>query len=271
MPELPEVESIKRSLAPQLVGQTLTAVVIHDPRLRYPIPADLATILPGQSLKNITRRSKYLLLEFNRGHVIIHLGMTGNLRVLPQSTLLRQHDCVDFIFTESLCLRYHDPRRFGSVTWTAEPVFQHPLLADLGPEPLETDFTGEYLYHTAKKRHKAVKLFIMDGHIVAGVGNIYANEALFVAGILPARPAGHISLDEYRRLADSIRQVLSTAIAQGGTTLRDFTDSRGEIGHFQEWLQVYGRAGEKCKQCGNNIHQQIIGQRNSYFCSECQS
>lgn len=270
MPELPEIETIRRSLAPQLIQKTITAVTVHDPRLRYPIPTDLAAILTGKSLENIHRRSKYLLFEFPHGHLIIHLGMSGNLRILSPSVKLRQHDCLDLIFAQTLCLRYHDPRRFGSILWTSDSPSKHPLLTDLGPEPLENEFQGEYLYRVAHKRQKSIKTFIMDGHIVAGVGNIYANEALFLAGIRPTRLAGQIDLPEYQRLANSIKQVLTVAIAQGGTTLRDFTDSTGKTGRFQQSLQVYGRAGEKCQQCGNVIQQQIIGQRSSYFCPVCQ-
>ncbi len=270
MPELPEVETIRRGIATHLENQFIQTVIVREHRLRWPVPDHLADILPGQQVQRIVRRGKYLLFQCTTGHILIHLGMSGNLRLLPPSTPVKKHDHLDLIFDHQRCLRYHDPRRFGSVLWTTEPIFNHPLLSNLGPEPLSSDFTGEYLHHLAHKRNVAVKNYIMDSHIVVGVGNIYANEALFLAGIHPARPAGEVSRTRYQKLVTHVKQVLTRAIAMGGTTLRDFSDSTGQQGYFRQALQVYGRAGEACVNCGNLIQVQRIGQRASYFCKKCQ-
>lgn len=270
MPELPEVETTRRGIATQIKGQTIKTVIVREKRLRWEVPDTLSTILPNQQVQQIHRRGKYLLIECNQGHLIIHLGMSGNLRVLPADTPIKKHDHVDIVFTNDICLRYHDPRRFGCILWTSEPVINHRLLVNLGIEPLETELMGEYLYKHAQGRRMAVKQYIMNAQIIVGVGNIYANEALFSVGIHPKQAAGKLKLEDYQRLADKIQQILNQAIKMGGTTLRDFTDSSGNPGYFSQKLQVYGRAGLACVQCGNTIEQQKIGQRATYYCPVCQ-
>lgn len=271
MPELPEVETIRRSIALPLQGQIIKAVIVREPRLRWSVPNTLATDLLGQSIQDIQRRGKYLLFQCEQGHLLIHLGMSGNLRLLPAKTPAKKHDHLDIVFHHELCLRYHDPRRFGCVLWTSDPVSQHPLLMNLGLEPLEQDFTGDYLYRLAQQRKVPIKTYIMNSRIVVGVGNIYANESLFLAGIHPTKPSGQINLERYQCLAKSIQQVLSKAIESGGTTLRDFMDSAGNPGYFKPLLQIYGRTGQPCNQCGNPIQQQQLAQRVTYYCSTCQS
>lgn len=271
MPELPEVETIRRGIAQHLEGKIIQTVVVREKRLRWEIPDNLSTVLPNQQIQHIHRRGKYLLIKCNQGHILIHFGMSGSLRVLPSDTPLKKHDHIDIVFTDSLCLRYHDPRRFGCILWTTEPILNHHLLINLGPEPLEAAFTGEHLHQNAQRRRIAVKNFIMNTHTVVGVGNIYANEALFLAGIHPANAAGSISLVRYQRLADTIKQILKAAIEMGGTTLRDFTDSTGNPGYFKQSLRVYGRAGLACMQCESTVQHQKIGQRATYFCPVCQS
>jgi formamidopyrimidine-DNA glycosylase len=271
MPELPEVETIRQSIAPSLQGQIIQTVMVREPRLRWSVPSTLATCLEGQTIHDIQRRGKYLLFQCDQGHLLVHLGMSGNLWLLPAQTPVNKHDHLDIVFANQLCLRYHDPRRFGCVLWTSEPILQHPLLINLGPEPLEPDFSGNYLYHVAQQRKVPVKTYIMNSRVVVGVGNIYANESLFVAGIHPTKPSGQISLERYQSLAKSIQQVLSIAIESGGTTLRDFRDSTGKPGYFKPLLQIYGRTGQPCNQCGKPIQQQKLAQRATYYCSICQS
>ncbi|OQY54539.1 MAG: DNA-formamidopyrimidine glycosylase [Candidatus Parabeggiatoa sp. nov. 2] len=268
MPELPEVETTRRGIAAHLEGKKIEAVIVRKKHLRWQIPDILTTILPGQQVQHIHRRGKYLLLECATGHVLIHLGMSGSLRVLLSDTPSKKHDHLDIVFTHGLCLRYHDQRR--CVLWTDEPIHRHPLLVNLGPEPFSAAFTGEHLHRHAIGRRVAVKNDIMNAHTVAGIGNIYANEALFLAEIHPASEAGNISLVRYQRLAETIKQILSAAIEMGGTTLRDFTRSDGNPGYFKQSLRVYGRVGKACVQCGNTIELQKIGQRASYYCPVCQ-
>jgi formamidopyrimidine-DNA glycosylase len=270
MPELPEVETTRRGIATYAVGKKIKAAIVREKRLRWAVPDILTTVLPDQQIQQIHRRGKYLLLECSNGYLLIHLGMSGSLRILPFDTPLKKHDHIDIVFTDDFCLRYHDPRRFGCMLWTSEPIFDHPLLVNLGPEPLSATFTGKYLYHHAKKRRIVVKNYIMDSHIVVGVGNIYANEALFLAGIHPTCVAGSISLKRYQRLAKTIKEVLNKAIEMGGTTLRDFSDSAGKPGYFKQSLCVYGRVGLACVQCGNTIMIDKIGQRATYYCPVCQ-
>lgn len=273
MPELPEVETTRRGIAAQIKGKTIEAVIVREKRLRWPIPDILVTILPGQQVQQVFRRGKYLLLECTMGHILIHLGMSGNLRVLPfDSSLLKRkkHDHLDIVFVDGLCLRYHDPRRFGCVLWTSNPLSNHPLLVNLGPEPLEAAFTGEYLHQNAQGRRVAVKNYIMNASTVVGVGNIYANEALFLAGIHPACSANEINLKPYQRLVKMIKQVLQAAIEKGGTTLRDFMNTSGNPGYFQQSLLVYNRAGEPCVKCGETLLMEKIGQRATYYCHHCQ-
>lgn len=270
MPELPEVETTRRGIEPHILKQTLSSVVVRNAHLRWPVPANLAGVLPGLQVQSVARRGKYILLDCGSGHLLLHLGMSGSLRVLTTSTPPSKHDHVDLGFTNGALLRFHDPRRFGAILWTDEPLEQHRLLAQMGPEPLLGEFTAEYLYQRSRGRKGPVKPFIMDGNIVVGVGNIYASEALFMANIRPDRAAGRISLARYGRLVEAIQQVLSRAIEQGGTTLRDFVNGAGKPGYFRQQLQVYGRGGEPCKQCGLGLKEISLGQRSSVFCPSCQ-
>ncbi len=269
MPELPEVEITRRGIESLLNGCRVSRVVVRQPKLRRPVPKQISSSLPGQRLSTIERRAKYLLLKFDQGSLIVHLGMSGSLRVISAAHPPGPHDHWDLIFDDR-CLRFRDPRRFGSIDWTNQSVEHHPLLSHLGPEPLANTFTGDWLHQRAKGRRLAVKPFIMDQKILVGVGNIYANEALFRAGIHPGRAAGRISLARYRQLADAIREVLTQAIAAGGTTLKDFTRSDGRPGYFSQSLAVYGRAGQPCLRCGTPIRQQRQGQRSTWYCPRCQ-
>lgn len=270
MPELPEVETVRRGIAPHLTGQTIAQVIVRQPRLRWPVPETLAQQLPGQVIQRVERRAKYLLLRTAGGTVILHLGMTGRLRILAAQTPLQKHDHVDLVLADGDCLRFNDSRRFGAVLWTVEPPEQHPLLQSLGPEPFDPAFSGGYLQQRAQGRSSAIKTFIMDNHQVVGVGNIYANESLFAAGISPQRPAGQVNLAECERLAAVIREILDAAIEQGGTTLRDFIGSDGESGYFQQSLRVYGRYLQPCRVCSQPIQRSRIGQRATYYCLRCQ-
>ena len=270
MPELPEVETVRRGLAPHLTGQVVTGVVVRQPRLRWPVPEQLAAQLPGQPIQRVERRAKYLLLRTDAGTAILHLGMTGRLRLLSAATPLQKHDHVDLALASGYCLRFNDSRRFGAVLWTTAPPERHPLLQALGPEPFDAAFSGAYLHRRAQGRTSAVKTFIMDNRVVVGVGNIYANEALFAAGISPLRPAGQVTETECDRLAIAIREILTEAIRQGGTTLRDFIGGDGEPGYFQQSLRVYDRRGLPCAVCGQPIQHCRIGQRATYYCPRCQ-
>jgi len=270
MPELPEVETTRRGIESHLSGQVVRRVIVRDRRLRWPVDEALESHLPGQRITNITRRGKYLLLHTAAGTLIIHLGMSGSLRVLPCDSPVLKHDHVDLVFGEGQCLRLRDPRRFGAVLWTTADALQHELLKDLGPEPLGDDFNLEYLYGVSRQRKVAVKQLIMNSHVVVGVGNIYANEALFMAGIKPGIAAGRISKPRYGKLVDAIKTVLKSAIQQGGTTLRDFTASDGNPGYFRQQLNVYGRGGEPCRHCGHTIKSIQQGQRATYYCPQCQ-
>ncbi|MEN8261038.1 MAG: bifunctional DNA-formamidopyrimidine glycosylase/DNA-(apurinic or apyrimidinic site) lyase [Pseudomonadota bacterium] len=269
MPELPEVETTKRGISPHILRQTVSAVRIRQKNLRWPVPDELAKEVTNTTIESIRRRGKYLLLESTAGTVILHLGMSGSLRVVPADTVPGKHDHIDFVFGEA-CLRLRDPRRFGAVLWTRDDVLSHPLLAPLGPEPLSPEFNGAWLYGMSRGRKIAVKAFIMDSRSVVGVGNIYANEALFLAGIRPGRPAGRISAERYATLANCICSVLEDAIHQGGTTLRDFVNEAGRPGYFQQTLNVYGREGAHCPHCGTRIRSLRLGQRSSFFCPSCQ-
>ncbi len=270
MPELPEVETSRRGIAPHIEGKVFKAIIIRQPQLRWPVPDSLTTTLSGLILDNVERRGKYLLLKTSRGTLILHLGMSGNLRITTLEQAPGKHDHVDFIFDDDTVLRLNDQRRFGAVLWCAGNVLKHPLLAQLGPEPLSDTFNGDYLLQRAANRILPVKSFLMDSHIVVGVGNIYASESLFMAGILPTRPAGKISLEEYRLLAEAVKTVLQQAIDQGGTTLRDFTNAHGKPGYFKQSLRVYGRVDQPCLTCAEPVQQVKVGQRTSYFCSICQ-
>jgi formamidopyrimidine-DNA glycosylase len=270
MPELPEVETIRRYLEPLLSDQRIAGVTIRHAGLRWPISPTLSKQLTGQRIRTIERRAKYLLLRCEAGTLIIHLGMTGRLLVLPAATPVVKHDHLDLLLANGDCLRFNDSRRFGTVLWTTEDPLRHALLHNLGAEPLEAHFTGACLYQRASGRTVAIKNFIMNQRIVVGIGNIYASEALFQAGIHPARPAGEISLGRYERLADAIRAVLQAALAAGGTTLRDYRQGDGNPGGFQVQLLVYGRAGQPCSVCGHPLRLARIGQRSAYYCSKCQ-
>lgn len=270
MPELPEVETTRRGIEPHLSGHTLIKVTIRERRLRWPIPEGLESTLCGQVVHGIRRRAKYLLIDFEHGTLIAHLGMSGSLRLVEPGTALKKHDHVDILLDSGLSLRLHDPRRFGALLWTAEPTEQHPLLAKLGPEPLDEGFDGAYLYEAIHLRKQAIKTAIMDNHVVVGVGNIYANESLFLAGIDPRRACNRIARHRMLDLATRIRQVLSAAVEQGGTTLRDFVNPEGQPGYFQQTLNVYGRAGQPCPRCRTVISHTVIGQRSTFFCPVCQ-
>jgi formamidopyrimidine-DNA glycosylase len=269
MPELPEVETTRSGIAPHIQGRRISGVAVRQPNLRWPVADNLAGLVTGRTVRSVERRAKYLLLNLANGTLILHLGMSGSLRILPRDSEPGKHDHFDLRFRDC-CLRLRDPRRFGAVLWTDRPVAEHPLIAHLGPEPLSAAFDGAYLHRQAQKRRVAVKSLIMDGRVVVGVGNIYANEALYRAGIHPTRPAGRISAARYARLSDEIKAVLAAAIRQGGTTLRDFQQEDGRPGYFAQELLVYGRAGEACPGCGSPLRQQRIGQRSSFFCSRCQ-
>jgi len=270
MPELPEVETTRRGIAPLLEGKRIKTAIVRQSKLRWPVPRGLARTLSGRKIESVSRRGKYLLINTGNGHLILHLGMSGSLRVIPADTPASPHDHVDIVLQDGQCLRLRDPRRFGSLHWVPPPVEAHPLLRDLGPEPLSDLFDGGYLRDRALGRRSAVKGFIMDSHIVVGVGNIYASESLFLAGIHPQRAAGRIGAERYQRLADSIRQVLAAAIAEGGTSLRDFVQENGNLGYFAQQLRVYGREGAPCLGCGQPVRQRRIGQRSSFFCPRCQ-
>lgn len=272
MPELPEVETTRRGLAPLLVGRTVTKVVVRRRRLRLPIPRALDAALPGQRITTITRRAKYLLLGTAAGTALVHLGMSGSLRLLPAGRAPGKHDHWDLVFDDGRRLRLNDPRRFGVLLWTTRDPLAHPLLRHLGPEPLAGDATAlaRHLAARARGRRAAVKHFLMDQRIVVGVGNIYVSEALFRARVRPTRAAGRVTAAEWRAIARSIRSVLTRAIAVGGTTLRDFTRPDGAPGYFRIRLAVYGRAGAACRRCHTPIRQRIQGQRATYWCPACQ-
>jgi len=289
MPELPEVETTLRGIAPHLAGQRIKDVIIRHPQLRWPVPAELPRLLRGQTIRALRRRAKYLLLEFEHGTLLLHLGMSGSLRILPAGTPATQHDHFDLVLASGKLLRLRDPRRFGAVLWhegdtvehpqgvrrgvprrVAATLSQHPLLKNLGPEPLQKDFDAEHLYRATRKRSAAIKLVIMDNRVVVGVGNIYANEALFRAGIRPTLAANKLSRPRCAKLVETIKQVLKEAIQQGGSTLRDFVHSDGSSGYFQQHYFVYGRTGEPCHKCGTPIKQIKQGQRSSFYCPQCQ-
>jgi formamidopyrimidine-DNA glycosylase len=270
MPELPEVETTCRGIAPYIEGQIVKQVIVRQPKLRWPVPESISQILSGLAIESVTRRAKYLLFSTASGTALLHLGMSGSLRIMPIGQAAGKHDHIDFVFNNGTVLRFNDPRRFGTLLWTTEPAGEHQLLKHLGPEPLSSAFSGELLYNLSKNRKTAIKSFIMDSHIVVGVGNIYANEALFMAGIRPERQAGKVSLARYQKLAECIRVVLQQAILQGGTTLRDFVNEAGKPGYFQQQLRVYGRAGLPCLSCNQPLTEVRIANRSTVFCSICQ-
>lgn len=270
MPELPEVETTARGVAPHVLGQTIADVSIRDGRLRWPVPAQLPQVLRGLCVHDVRRRGKYILFDCGRGHLLVHLGMSGSLRVTTGEVPLRRHDHIAIRFSNAIELRFHDPRRFGAMLWTEASPAEHKLLVGLGPEPLESDFDASYLYQRSRHRRSPVKAFIMDSKVVVGVGNIYANEALFIAGIHPTRAAGRISLPRYQHLVEAIKSVLASAIEQGGTTLRDFVNGDGQPGYFSQQLWVYGRGSKPCGRCGGALREIRLAQRTTVYCLKCQ-
>ncbi len=279
MPELPEVETTRRGLAPHLEGRRVVGVTLRRPDLRWPIPREIETLLPSQTILSIRRRAKYLLMDTAAGSALWHLGMSGSMRVLPAETPVQAHDHVDVVIegkgnTAAKVLRFNDPRRFGSLLW--QPVGEtHALLRDLGPEPLSDDaggvaFSGGYLFERSRGRKVPVKAFLMDQKIVVGVGNIYAAEALFAAGVSPLRAAGKVSRERYDAIAQAVRDILGYAIARGGTTLRDFLSPDGAPGYFEQELSAYGRGGAPCPRCGRPLKQAMLAQRATVWCGHCQ-
>jgi formamidopyrimidine-DNA glycosylase len=269
MPELPEVETTRRGIAPYVVGRSVAAIEVRDPRLRWPVAPELPAALEGQRIDDIGRRGKYLLLSTAAGTLLVHLGMSGSLRYLPEPRAAGTHDHIDIGFVGGGVLRYHDPRRFGSFHLTDAPE-RHPLLKDLGPEPLGDEFDANHLWQQCRGRRLAIKPHLMNSRVVVGVGNIYANEALFRAGIHPSRSASRIARERFYPLVDSIRAVLREAIEVGGTTLRDYVGGDGAPGYFRNSLRVYEREGEPCRTCNTTIKRRVLGQRATYFCTTCQ-
>ncbi|MDD9889848.1 MAG: bifunctional DNA-formamidopyrimidine glycosylase/DNA-(apurinic or apyrimidinic site) lyase [Gammaproteobacteria bacterium] len=270
MPELPEVETTRNGIYPHIKNKRVEEVIVRQKKLRWEIPDTLPAELPGHSFNHIDRRGKYLLLHSKKGILIIHLGMSGSLRIVAQDSPAGKHDHVDIVLQGGKVLRYTDPRRFGCMLWEQAPVESHPLLIKLGPEPLTKDFDYKHLFKVSRGRSAAVKTFIMDSKVVVGVGNIYANEALFMAGINPKRAAGKISKQTYVSLVHCIKEILQKSISVGGTTLRDFTNSGGEPGYFKQALSVYGRGGENCLKCNRVLKEIRLGQRSTVYCTQCQ-
>ena len=269
MPELPEVEITRRGIEPSISGHTITSVIVRNPDLRWPVPRRLAETISGRTVRQVLRRAKYILIDCGNGWLILHLGMSGSLRVVPANKSPETHDHVDLIFGR-YAVRLRDPRRFGAVLWTTGDVLKHPLLASLGPEPLGADFDGDVLYQASRGRRVSVKQFIMDHHVVVGVGNIYANESLFRAGINPRTAAGRITKARYARLVDEIKATLTAALAAGGSSLRDFVHSDGASGYFQQQYFVYDRTGEPCRVCKTPVRSIRQGQRSTFYCVRCQ-
>lgn len=270
MPELPEVETTRRGIQPYVEGQTIAKMVIRHRGLRWPIPEELESIIKGQRVKQIDRRAKYLLFRCDSGTLIIHLGMSGRLRVLDNDANIGKHDHVDIYITNGHVVRFTDPRRFGAVLWTEAETDSHKLIGHLGPEPLSDLFHADYLHKKAHGRSSNIKSFIMNGEVVVGVGNIYANEALFLAGVHPAKAAGKVSKVKMAKLVEAIKQVLEKALLAGGTTLRDFRKSDGQPGYFAQELNVYGREKQPCVGCQTPISCMRQAQRATYFCKQCQ-
>jgi len=270
MPELPEVETTKRGLEALIVGRKVLACVVRNAQLRCEIPQNIGELLQNAQILTLTRRAKYLLMNTSAGSLLIHLGMSGSLRVVSQDCAANKHDHVDILLNNHNILRYRDPRRFGLMLWAGQDGLNHPLLQKLGPEPLEEDFDGDYLFQHSRKRKTTIKQLLMDSQIVVGVGNIYANEALFMSEIRPTRRASTLSRASCERLSEAVKQVLSNAIAAGGSSLRDFTQADGNPGYFQQQLLVYARDGEPCVKCGQTIKSKRIGQRSSFYCPHCQ-
>jgi len=262
MPELPEVETSRRGIAPWVEQQKVCEVIVRDRRLRWPVPATIELLLPGQEIRSVCRRAKYLLFDTAAGTAMLHLGMSGSVRIVDVDEPAGKHDHVDIRFESGKALRFRDPRRFGSLLWTDKPS-EHVLLRNLGPEPLSTDFDGSYLWEKSRGRKVSIKQFIMNAAVVVGVGNIYASEALFRSGIHPKRRAGRVSMVRLQLLAGAIKSVLEQAIEAGGTTLRDFHGGDGEPGYFRQQLDVYDRAGKPCRKCKAPLTSIVLGQRST--------
>lgn len=275
MPELPEVETIRSGIAPYLVDQTITQIIIRNPNLRWPIPNDLPQLLPGLTIKAVARRAKYLLLDCEAGTLIIHLGMSGSLRMLKPEPgisppLLHKHDHVDLIINQQTIVRFRDPRRFGAVLWHYGDIAEHPLFSHLGPEPLTSDFSAQQLYDKTRGSRVSIKQTLMNNRMVVGIGNIYANEALFHAKITPTIAAGKIGLTRFQALVPAVKSILQKAIETGGSSLRDFVNCEGNPGYFQQHYAVYGRGGDSCRQCSAVIQHIRQNQRSSFYCPCCQ-
>jgi len=270
MPELPEVETSRRGIEPHLLNRKIKEVIIRQHKLRWPIPENLPQLVAGKKILAVSRRAKYIYLELENGTIIIHLGMSGSLRICTEKTPAEKHDHIDIQVSNNKILRLRDPRKFGCVLWAKGDVESHKLIKSLGPEPLDESFNADYLYSTAKKRQCSIKAFIMNSHIVVGIGNIYASEALFRAGINPKRSAGKISFTRIEKLVDAIKITLHAAIKEGGTTLRDFTGISGQPGYFAQKLLVYGRTGEPCPQCNEAVKQFVQQSRSTFYCPNCQ-
>lgn len=272
MPELPEVETTRLGITPHLQHQTINHVTVRQGKLRWPIPTDLNEQVAGCEITHLSRRAKYLLLHLPHGIIIIHLGMSGSLRIFEAEQVPEagKHDHVDLVLQNGTVLRYHDPRRFGAWLWFSGAIETHHLLSKLGPEPLEATFDADYLQDALKNQKRAIKLALMDNHVVVGVGNIYANEALFKSHILPTAVAKEVTLEQCQTLVAEIKTVLTKSIAAGGSTLRDFVNSDGKSGYFQQQYFVYGRDGETCHDCGELIEKMVLGQRSSFYCPHCQ-
>jgi formamidopyrimidine-DNA glycosylase len=270
MPELPEVETTRRGIETTVTGRRIAALIVRDRRLRWPIELGLEREVAGQQIKGVGRRAKYLLIFCQRGVLILHLGMSGSLRVLHAAAPVVKHDHFDLLLDSGRVLRFNDPRRFGSLHWTSADPATHKLLRSVGPEPLEEDFDGAYLHRTSRGRKVALKNFLMNGHVVVGVGNIYASESLFRARLRPGRRAASLSRREAARLAHAIKTVLGNAIRVGGTTLRDYVGADGNPGYFRQKLYVYERAGRPCRVCRTKVRKVAHGQRSTYYCPRCQ-
>ena len=269
MPELPEVETTRRGIKPYIDQQIVREVIVRQPKLRWPVPPEIEQ-MEGQLVESVKRRGKYILLETKTGTALIHLGMSGSLRVVESGEKAEKHDHIDIVLESGKAVRLRDPRRFGAFLWTVQNPLKHKLIRSLGPEPLSDDFNADYLYAASRGRNMSIKQFIMNGHIVVGVGNIYACESLFKAGISPKWAAGKVSKARYQKFVAEIKIVLANAIKQGGTTLKDFVQVEGSPGYFAQELNVYGRKGQECLVCGSNIKQITQGQRSTFYCAKCQ-